>query len=90
MDSSINEYYLNKELLTPLQHNIIKILQEDGPKTRIELVNQLHIPRTTIYENLLKLHRRKILEKFSKFNGKRGRPLVFWELNNHDLKDVDL
>lgn len=36
--------------------------------------------RTTIYDNLVKLQKRKFIEQFSENNGKRGRPLVFWKI----------
>lgn len=36
--------------------------------------------RTTIYDNLLKLQKMKVVEKFTKNNGKRGRSLVLWRL----------
>ena len=74
--------YESREILTPLQHNLLKILQSFGPKTRNELVNQLNTPRTTIYDNLLKLQKRKMLEKFTRSNGKRGRPLVLWKIKD--------
>ncbi len=70
----------NKELATPLQDNLIKILQQTGPITRRDLVKQLNSPRTTIYDNLLKLQRLKVVEKFSRTNGNKGRPLVYWIL----------
>ena len=76
----IREYYDSKEFLSPIQYNLIKILRNDGPLTRRDLVSQLNTPRTTIYDNLIKLHKRKVVEKFIKNNGKRGRPLVFWKL----------
>lgn len=69
------------EILTPLQDNLMKILYEKGPSTRKELVNHLNIPRTTIYDNLLKLQKRKLLEKFTRNYGNRGRPLVFWKIS---------
>jgi len=69
-----------KDFFTPLQNNLIKILEKDGPITRRELVKVLKTPRTTIYDNLLKLQRRKLIEKFSRNNGRRGRPLVFWRI----------
>lgn len=68
------------EILTPLQNNLIKILYEKGPTTRKDLVNHLSIPRTTIYDNLLKLQKRKLLEKFTRNYGNRGRPRVFWRV----------
>ena len=78
---------LNKELdskvfLTPIQHSLVKTLQKSGPLSRRELVKQLETPRTTIYDNLLKLQKNKMIEKFSRNNGKRGRPLVFWKLKD--------
>jgi predicted ArsR family transcriptional regulator len=76
----IENYLTSKEFLSPIQNNLIKVLQRLGPMTRRDLVNQLNTPRTTIYDNLIKLQKRKVIEKFSRNNGKRGRPLVFWKL----------
>lgn len=70
----------SKEFLTPIQYNLIKKLQTIGPATRRDLVRVLESPRTTIYDNLLKLQKRKLIEKFTRNNGMRGRPLVFWRL----------
>jgi len=70
----------SKEYLTPIQYNLIKKLQTIGPSTRRDLVKVLNSPRTTIYDNLLKLQKRKLIEKFTRTNGMRGRPLVFWRL----------
>ena len=70
----------SKEYLTPIQYNLIKKLQNIGPSTRRDLVKVLNSPRTTIYDNLLKLQKRKLIEKFTRNNGMRGRPLVFWRL----------
>lgn len=36
--------------------------------------------RSTIYYNLVKLQKRKLVEKFSKNNGERGRPKIFFKL----------
>ena len=69
-----------KEYLTPIQYNLMKKLQDIGPSTRRDLVKVLNSPRTTIYDNLLKLQKRKLIEKFTRNNGMRGRPLVFWKL----------
>ncbi|TFG12059.1 MAG: hypothetical protein EU531_10925 [Promethearchaeota archaeon] len=38
--------------------------------------------RTTVFENLEKLIKRKIVEKFSKNNGKRGRPPVLFRIKS--------
>ncbi|MFW9781306.1 MAG: helix-turn-helix domain-containing protein [Candidatus Heimdallarchaeota archaeon] len=77
---SINKELDSKVYLTPIQHNLVKTLQKNGPSTRRELVRELETPRTTIYDNLLKLQKNKLIEKFSRNNGKRGRPLVLWKL----------
>ena len=75
-DERVNSNYN----LTPIQNNLIKTLNKLGPLTRRELVKKLNTPRTTIYDNLLKLQKRKVIEKFTRSNGKRGRPLVVWKL----------
>jgi len=81
VEKSIEEKNLTtKEFLTPLQNNLVKSLQRTGPTTRRDLVKLLNTPRTTIYDNLLKLQKRKIIEKITRNNGQRGRPLVFWKL----------
>ena len=69
-----------KDYLTPIQYNLIKKLQDIGPSTRRDLVKVLNSPRTTIYDNLLKLQKRRLIEKFTRNSGMRGRPLVFWKL----------
>jgi predicted transcriptional regulator len=73
-DSDIN----SKKYLTPIQSNLINKLRNEGPTTRRDLVDILNSPRTTIYDNLLKLQKRKLIEKFTRNSGRRGRPLVFW------------
>ncbi len=71
-----------KDFLSPIQSNLIKTLKDDGPLTRRDLVKELKIPRTTIYDNLVKLQKRKLIEKFSRNDGKRGRPLIFWKFKD--------
>ncbi|MHA2007441.1 MAG: helix-turn-helix domain-containing protein [Promethearchaeota archaeon] len=70
-----------KDFLSPIQNNLLKSLEETGPSTRRELVNTLNTPRTTIYDNLVKLQKRRLIEKFSRNDGKRGRPQVYWRLS---------
>ncbi|MGB5909564.1 MAG: hypothetical protein WBH31_00075 [Promethearchaeia archaeon] len=76
------EKFEAKSYLTPIQHSLIKTLRKYGPTTRKDLVNELDTPRTTIYDNLLKLQKIKLIEKFSRNNGKRGRPSIFWKLRD--------
>ncbi|NHJ24364.1 MAG: hypothetical protein EAX89_07305 [Candidatus Lokiarchaeota archaeon] len=76
----LEKEYESNYNLTPIQNNLIKTLYEVGPLTRRELVKQLTTPRTTIYDNLLKLQKRKFIEKHTRNNGKRGRPQVVWKI----------
>ncbi|TFF89053.1 MAG: hypothetical protein EU548_08130 [Promethearchaeota archaeon] len=69
-----------EQFLSPIQNTLIKTLEMEGPLSRRDLVKKLETPRTTIYDNLLKLQKRKVVEKFSRNNGKRGRPRVFWKI----------
>lgn len=73
-------YLEPQTFLSPIQYNLIRTLEKAGPLTRRDLVKKLNTPRTTIYDNLVKLQKRKLVGKFSKHNGKRGAPLVFWKL----------
>lgn len=64
------------------KHKVIIIdkylLREKG--FHYHTVREQYDKRTTIHDNLVKLQRRKLVEKFSKGNGKRGRPPVFFKL----------
>ncbi len=76
----LKNYFYQQEILSPIQYNLIKALKKIGPLTRRDLVKKLMTPRTTIYDNLVKLQRKKVIEKFSKNEGKKGRPKVFWKI----------
>jgi len=68
------------DYLTPIQRDLLKILEEKGSTKRAVFVRLLKKSRTTIYDNLPKLQKRKIIERFSFNNGLRGRPVVYWRL----------
>lgn len=70
-----------KEYLTPIQIRLFEFLQ-NGPASRKTLVENLETPRTTIYDNLLKLQKKKLIEKSRDNNGERGRPLVYWQIKD--------
>ena len=78
--TAIEKYTESKDFLSPIQYNLLKTLDNICPSTRKDLVKHLSTPRTTIYDNLVKLQKRKLIEKFSRTDGKRGRPLVFWKI----------
>ena len=67
-------------ILSSLQCQIIRILENNGPMTRNEIVKDLKTARTTIYDNLVKLERLEIIFKNSINNGMIGRPMVYWQL----------
>lgn len=69
-----------KEYFSPIQDKILERLEVSGSLTRRDLVRVLNTPRTTIYDNLVKLEKRKLVEKFSRSTGNRGRPLIFWKI----------
>ena len=82
---TIDNFYDTKAYLTPIQSRLIKFLENNGPSTRKTLVKGLETPRTTIYDNLLKLQKRKIIKKSRDNNGERGRPSVYWEIDFYYL-----
>ncbi|MFX1365844.1 MAG: helix-turn-helix domain-containing protein [Promethearchaeota archaeon] len=82
-ESEILKKGLNlQRYLSPIQYVLFKTLEKIGPITRRELAKKLEIPRTTVYDNLLKLQKRKLIEKYSRNNGRRGRPLIFWKVSD--------
>ena len=68
------------QYFTPIQHNLLKTLEKTGPSTRKDLVKHLNTARTTIFDNLVKLQKKKRIEKFSRNKGNRGRPYVYWRI----------
>ena len=79
-ENSIRNVFNSTKLLSPIQQMILIELTKEGPLSRRQLVLQLNTPRTTIYDNLIKLQKRKVIEKFTRNNRSRGRPLVYWKL----------
>lgn len=78
---------MTSKILSAIQDDIINALESNGPMTRSDLVRELNAPRTTIFDNLIKLQGFKRVQKFTRSNGKRGRPLTFWELVPGDKKN---
>ncbi len=75
-------HYLGGGVISPtisLESYLLKILQ-DGPMTRGELSAVTGIPRTTLYDTLVKLIMQDRVEKFSSSKRKRGRPNVYYRL----------
>ena len=72
---------IDEELLNPLQEDLVDILKKNGPLTRSQMVDMLSKPRTTIYDNLSGLINRDMVKKFSRQVNTRGRPVVFFKLD---------
>ncbi|MHA1721244.1 MAG: helix-turn-helix domain-containing protein [Promethearchaeota archaeon] len=67
-------------MFSPLQKDLMEVLEKNGPLTRSDLVKKLSSPRTTIYDNLTRLQNHNLIRKFSRPTNSRGRPLVFFKL----------
>lgn len=70
---------MRKIELPKLQQDLLEILKEK-PLCRKEIVNKLDQKRTTIFDNLAKIQEKGFVKKFSRTNGKPGRPIVYWKL----------
>lgn len=65
---------------TPIQAKLLKILLRWGSLTRKALRAILNEPRTMIYDNLLKLEKTKLIERYAEKTSIRGRPEVYWRV----------
>lgn len=63
-----------------LQKKIVDLLEVKGPMTRADMVHQLQVARTTVYDTLVKLMNHNLVDKYPINNNKRGRPKVFFTL----------
>lgn len=58
---------------------VLSILKNQGPKTRAELVTLTKIPRSTLYDSLLRLILKDRVIKYSEKPDGPGRPKVFFK-----------
>lgn len=72
--------YEDGMIFSPLQKELLHVLEKHGPMTRAELVKNVDSPRTTVYDNLMRLNNYNLIKKFSRPTNSRGRPLVFFKL----------
>jgi len=77
MSNSIE--FSNGDYPSDIHMRLIELLKS-GPKTRDQLVHLMHKPRTTIYDNLMRLMAENFVRKCSKSNNCRGRPLIYFKL----------
>ena len=73
--------------MSPIQFRLLKSLCKDGPLTREDICEKLNTPWTTTFDNLLKLEKKKYVKRFTKETGRKGRPPVFWEIDNLNLEN---
>ncbi len=80
--NTMNHAQIVPQLVVPseLQKKIVQLLGSKGPMTRKDMVSQLQIARTTIYDTLAILMQRNIVDKRLITEKRRGRPKVFYTL----------
>lgn len=61
---------------------LFKLISSKGPITRSDLTKLTGIPRTTIYDTIVKLMLDEQIKKFSVPSKRRGRPRVFYDVNS--------
>ncbi|MEJ2248185.1 MAG: MarR family winged helix-turn-helix transcriptional regulator [Candidatus Lokiarchaeota archaeon] len=80
----------DNELLTPLQFKLLRFLRKNGKCVRSKLQKYLNYPRTTIYDNLEKLEKRNLVERFHYSDcSYRGRPKTYWKITQKGLGNYD-
>jgi len=62
------------------EEELLQILKEKGPLTRTELMEITGIPRTTLYDKLVKLILKGKVKKVPVKGNGRGRPKVYYEV----------
>ena len=72
--------YEDGMIFSPLQKELIGVLEKNGPMTRRDLVDRTGEPRTTIYDNLMRLAKYNLVKKFPRPRNSRGRPPIYFKL----------
>lgn len=77
---TVNEELLEEgDLKISLEEYLYDLLVLNGPKTRGEIVKLTKLPRTTIYDYLIKLILKDKVVRFSRSGRKPGRPKVYFK-----------
>ena len=74
--------------MTYIQSELMKELGKGISLSRDDLVENLCRARTTIYDNLEILEKRKLVKRYRKQNGLRGRPLTLWFIPRNLLHEL--
>jgi len=70
-----------------IEEKIINVLIEKGPLTRSEICRLLDLPRTTVYDYLMRLSLKGKVTRFEELRKTKGRPRVFWAANIGDERE---
>ncbi|MHA1143466.1 MAG: hypothetical protein ACTSRW_01940 [Candidatus Helarchaeota archaeon] len=82
MEITNTHLYKGRGALEPpinMKDYLYSIIKQKGPITRGELKELTNIPRTTLYDTIVKLIISNKLEKYSISSKKRGRPKVYYK-----------
>lgn len=71
-------------IVTDLEKKIVDLLGSKGSMTRGDMVEQLQIPRTTLYDHLVKMIDSRKVERIPLYveNQPRGRPQILFKIKN--------
>ena len=68
-------------ILNKKQKAILKVMRNAGKMMmRKDIVSELKIPRTTVFDNLNRLKKNGIVEIIEEERHIRGRPRIYWKL----------
>ena len=76
-----SEFSISDVLGTPVDGIVYGVLQKYGPATRAMIVELTGLPRTTLYDALIRLMLKGYVRKFTEERNRRGRPKVFYQLS---------
>ena len=65
-----------------IKEYLFKIIANQGPITRSDLTKSTGIPRTTIYDTIVKLMLDEQIKKYAVPSKRRGRPKIFYEITS--------
>ncbi len=70
----------SSQITNEIDEIVFGVLKKHGPATRSKLVEITGLPRTTLYDSLVRLILKKHVRKFDEERNQRGRPKVFYQL----------
>jgi len=77
-EHSISDDY--SDIVHELDRHLVEILRSEGPLTRSKLVHLTGVPRSTLYDSLLRLILKGYVVRFSEERTERGRPKVYYKI----------